>query len=131
MDPITIAIVAALVGGIAEGFAAEAYKALTTAIKKKYGKDSKIAQAIDTVEEEPDFEPNQQALTGRIEQMNAAQDPELVKLAQALIDALQETAKGQEALGKYNINVQNSEVGNIGDHAHIPGGIHFGETKNR
>jgi len=129
MDPITLAIVAALAGGVAEGVVASAYNALKDALKKKHGADSKIVQAVNAVEEEPDFKPNQETLAGRVEQVHAAQDQELLTLAQQLVAALEKTAAGQQALSKYNIHAENSEIGNIGDNAYIPGGIHFGSKK--
>ncbi|MBN2006925.1 MAG: hypothetical protein JXA21_26460 [Anaerolineae bacterium] len=129
MDPITASILAALAAGIAEGIGATAYNALKDAIQRKFGKDSKLSEAITTVEQEPDFGPNQTALAGRVEQTNAAQDPELLKLAQALTTALEKTSAGQQALSKYNIQATDSEIGVIGDNAQIKGGIHFGNKK--
>jgi hypothetical protein len=136
MDPITGAILAALAAGVVTGVTevgkkllVDAYDALKAAIKKKFGPDSKIAQAVAKVEEEPDYEPNQADLAGRVEQTQAAQDPELVKLAQALLDALKDTDAGQQAISKYN--VQDSQAGVIGDRAHVEGGVHFGAPKKR
>ena len=128
MDPITGAIVAALAAGVVSGateigkkLLVDAYDALKAAIKKKYGEDSKVVQAIADVEEEPDYQPNQADLAGRVEQTQAAQDPELVKLAQTLLDALKDTPEGQQAISKYNINVQGGQVGVIGDARHDEG----------
>jgi hypothetical protein len=133
MDPITGAIVAALAAGVVSGatevgkkLLVDAYDALKAAIKKKYGEDSKIAQAIADVEEEPDFKPNQDTLSGRVEQTKAAEDPELKQLAQALLDALKSTPEGEKIVSKYHIQAKDSEIGVIGDHAHIEGGIKFG-----
>ena len=127
MDPITASILAALAAGVTEGLAADLYKALVGAIRRKFGKESKLAQAVDAVEEEPAFEPNQTALAGRVQQANAAQDEELLTLAQELRTALEQHAEGRQAVGKYNIQIHGGEVGIIGDHAHIEGGLHFGK----
>jgi hypothetical protein len=136
MDPITAAILAALAAGVVAGatevgtkLIVDAYEALKAALKKKFGPDSKVVEAVNTLEKEPDFKPNQEALAGRVEQVKAAADPELVKLAQALVEALKTTAEGQQAVSKYHI--QDSQVGVVGDKAHVEGGIHFGETKKR
>lgn len=132
MDPITGAIIAAATAGVTElGKKAivDAYNALKARIKDKYGADSKIVKAVDAAEEEPEFKPNQAALAGRVEQTNAAQDEELQKLAQELLDALQKSETGQQALSKYNIQATNSEIGVIGDNTKIEGGIHFGKKK--
>ncbi len=68
-------------------------------------------------------------LTGRIEEVKAVEDTELLKLAEILAKALQNTAEGRDALKTTNIKVANSQVGVNGDSANINGGIHMGETK--
>lgn len=123
MDPITAAIVAALAAGVAEGAGATAYKALKEAIQKKFGKDSKLAQAVEIVEDEPEFEPNQATLAGRVEQAEAVKDEELIKLAQQLLKAVEETAQGEKILSKYDIRVDGGQAGVIGANAHVEGGI--------
>lgn len=133
MDPITLAIVAALVGGlaggVAEGAVGSAYEVLKDALKRKHGNDSKLVQAVNTLEGEPNFEPNRTALAGRVEQAKADKDEELLVLAQQLTAALEKTKAGQQAMAKFHIQAENSEIGNIGDNAHIEGGIHFGSRK--
>jgi hypothetical protein len=136
MDPITGAIVAALAAGVLGGVTevgkkaiVDTYEALKAAIKRKYGEESKIAQAVSAVEDEPDFEPNQQALAGRVEQVDADEDPELEELAHKLLEALEETSQGKEALSKYNIQIEGGQVGVIGDHTEVKGGMHFGSSK--
>ena len=131
MDPITGVIVAALSAGVA-GKAGEmvfknTYEALKTAIRKKYGKESKVAAAVLALENEPDFKPNQEALAGRIEQVHAAADSDLLKLAEALTATLQKSAEGRAALAKYHVIIQDSQVGVVGDNTRVEGGMHFGK----
>jgi len=120
MDPITLAIVAGIAAGLAPGVAAgtkkvseqvivDAYTGLTDLIKRKFADNSKIVQAIDTVEEEPEFEPNKLALQERIKAAKANEDPELVAVAQDLLDKLNEKPGGQQVIqhiqniyGNYN-----------------------------
>lgn len=139
MDPITTAIVAALSEGVA-GMATQAtevgkmmvkdtYDAIKKAIQKKFGDDSKVIKAVTELEKEPDFKPNRDALAGRIEQADAAADKDLLKLAEALMAALQKTTEGRSALSKYNVRIENSQVGIVGDNAHVEGGLHFGDKK--
>jgi hypothetical protein len=126
MDPITGAIVAALAAGVAEGLAGDAYKAIKAAIKKKYGEDSDLAEAVEKLEQKPESAGWKEEVAAQVQATNAAQDSELLALAERLIAALEETAAGQQALSKYSIQMQGSQVGVIGDHAHIEGGMHFG-----
>ena len=128
MDPITGAIIAALAAGVAEGVASEAYKALTGAIKRKVGARSDVAEAVEKLEEKPESEGRKTMLAEEVADANLAQDEELVRQAQGLIAALEETKAGQQALGKYNVQVQDSQVGVIGDHTKVEGGIHFGNS---
>jgi hypothetical protein len=130
MDPITSAIVAFLAAQIPEAgkvVVKDAYNALKTAIRNKFGQSSKVDEAVQTLEKEPDFEPNRTALAGRIEQARATEDTDLMKLAKVLTEALSQSAEGRAALSKYNVTIENSDVGVIGDHAHIEGGMHFGK----
>ena len=66
----------------------------------------------------------------RYPQTDAVQDEEIINLSKKLLAALEETEQGREALGKYNIHAENSEIGNIGDNANIKGGIHFGKSNS-
>jgi internalin A len=128
MDPITGAIVAGLVSGAAEDLAAQAYQTLTAAIKKKHGKDSDLAEAVEKLEQRPESVGWREELETQVQATDAARDPELLALAERLITALEETRAGQQALGKYNVQVQDSQVGVIGPNAKIEGGIHFGPS---
>ena len=131
MDPITSAIVAALsagaVGKVGEMVFMKAYETLKAAIRQKFGSESKVAEAVAVLENEPDFKPNQEALAGRIEQVQAAADNDLLQLAEALTAALQQTDEGKVALKKYKVTIQNSQVGVVGDNAQVEDGIHFGK----
>ena len=131
MDPITGAIVAAVSAGVA-GKAGEmafksAYEALKTAIRKKFGSQSKVVKAVSELENEPDFKSNQDAFAGRMEQVRAAADSDLLKLTKVLTVALQQTDPGRTALAKYSASIHDSQVGVVGDNAQVEGGIHFGK----
>jgi hypothetical protein len=128
MDPITGAIVAGLASGAAEGLAGQAYQTLTAAIRRKKGEDSNLAEAVDKLEQRPESPGWQEEVATQVQATDAAQDPELLALAERLIAALEETQAGQQALSRYNIELEDSQVGVIGDHAHVEGGIHLGDS---
>lgn len=105
MDPITLAIVAAVTAGItasagkvAEKAVLDAYEGLKGLIKKKFGGDGKVPKAIAEVEEEPDFKPYQEGLKTRIEAAEVHKDPEILKAAQSLLDLLQHQPAGAQAI---------------------------------
>jgi ElaB/YqjD/DUF883 family membrane-anchored ribosome-binding protein len=126
MDPISRAITAALAAGATAGPAADAYQALQAAIQRKHGPHSDLAQAVDKLQQRPNSAGWKEELATQVRVTHAAQDPQLLSLAQDLIAALKETPAGQQALGKYDIQVQGGQVGIIGDRAHVQGGMHFG-----
>ncbi len=137
MDPITGAIISALSAGVAGGVTdvgkkviVDAYNALKASIKKKQGEDSDVVEAVEKLEEKPESEGRQTMLAEEVADAKLTKDKILVKQAQELIAVLKESAAGQQALGKYNIQAVDSEIGVIGDDAHIEGGIHFGSNRD-
>jgi len=103
MDPITAAIVAGIAAGAASGTTETAkqaivdgYNGLKGLIRRKFGEDSKIVQAVAELESEPDFKPNQEALAGRVAQVKAEQDEELLKAAQELLEQVKAQPGGEK-----------------------------------
>ena len=136
MDPITTAILAALAVGVSSGatevgkkLIVDAYDALKAALKKKCGVESDVVEAVEKLEEDPESKARQAVVGEEVADAKLLEDLELTKLAQALMDALQNTLEGKQAVSKYNIQAENSEIGVIGDNADIKGGIHFGSKK--
>jgi len=139
MDPITTAIVAALTAGIAGAASSatevgkkvivDAYDALKAALKKKFGDDGDLVEAVEALEKKPESTGRQTTVQEEVAAANVADDPELKQLAQALIEALQSTPEGKKAVGKYVVDARGAQVGVIGDGAKVDGGMHFGETK--
>ena len=137
MDPITGAIVTALAAGVLSGVTevgkkaiVSTYEALKQAIQKKSDAGEDVIASIKSLEQKPESKARQAVVAEEVDDADLSQDPDLVKLAQELLAALKETEAGQQAVSKYNLHIENSEVGNIGDHAHIEGGIHFGGKKD-
>ena len=137
MDPITLTIIAAITAGVAQGVSkvgeqviVDTYQSLKNAIRNRFGEESKIIKAVNNLEEEPDFKPNQEMLDARLEQTKANTDTELVKLAKQLAEALKSSSKGQEAISKYNVDAKWAQIGVVGDHAKVEGGINFGSGKS-
>ena len=102
MDPVTQAIVSAVAAGItgrvtdvAKQAVVDAYNALKGALKKRFGDDSKIVAAVNELEKEPDFEPNADAVAGRVAQVKADEDEEILAAAQALLDKLKAQPGGE------------------------------------
>jgi hypothetical protein len=122
MEPITFtAIVAALSAGVATGAGkvvetslVDAYNGLKNALKRKFGEESEVVKAVDTIEEDPNSGWRQGMLNERLEQARADQDPEVRKAAEGLRDLIESHPGGeqhvQNAIGSYQAQV-------MGDHS--------------
>jgi hypothetical protein len=136
MDPVSAAILAGLAAGVASGagdagkkLIVDAYEALKTALKQKFGTDSDVVEAVGHLEKKSEAPTRQAGVEAEVKAAKAHEEPEVLAAAQALLAALKETAEGQQAVGKYQIDATNAQIGVIGDQAHIEGGINFGEPK--
>ena len=95
MDPITAAIVAALAAGAAVGAAevskqaiTDAYAGLKAIVQRKWGVDSDLAQALDSLESKPDSSGRQETLAEEVAAAQADQDAEIVAAIRALEEKL-------------------------------------------
>jgi hypothetical protein len=114
MDPITVAIFGAL-GKISADAISGSYQALKAAIAKKYGVDSDVSKAIDDVEKKPDSAGRKETLKEEIATAKLGEDPELVKLAETLIEKIKELDKAgnttsQNITVSGNVDFQTSNV---------------------
>ena len=105
MDPVTLAIVAAVTAGvttgagkIAEKVIVDAYEGLKGLIKKKFGQESKVVKAITDLEGEPDFEPYETGLKHRFEAAKVNEDHEILRSAKALLEKLEEKPEGVQVI---------------------------------
>jgi hypothetical protein len=110
MDPITTAILAALAVGVVGGATevgkkaiVDAYDALKSIIKKKFGSDSKIVKAVTDLEGEPEFEPYKMGLQQRVKSEKIDQDKDILEAAQALLHAVSSQPDGRQTIQ----NIQN------------------------
>lgn len=127
MDTITGALVTAATSGLTKvGTSAivDTYNGIKTLIQNKYG-NTDLPDAVEKLEQKPDSQSRQGMVQEELETAGADKDQEMLELVNQLIESLKETPEGQKAIGKYNLNIQNSKVGNIGDHAKIKGGINL------
>jgi hypothetical protein len=95
MDPVTTAIIAAVeagansaAGDLAKKALVDCYDGLKALIKKKFGSDSDVAEAVDKLEKKPDAAGRRQTVGDELQAVNAGTDPELLAAAQALLDQL-------------------------------------------
>ncbi|MGF6408868.1 hypothetical protein [Paraburkholderia sp. MM5482-R1] len=96
MDPITTAVIAAVSAGasseITKKAIAESYDGLKALLKKKFGSDSDVADAVDKLEKKPDAAGRRQTVEDELVEVNAGDDPDLLAAAQALLDQIKATS---------------------------------------
>ncbi len=67
MDPITTAIVAALVSDLSKTAIKNSYNALKNALKKKFGSESDLIEAVNGLEKKPDSKGRKATLQEEVE----------------------------------------------------------------
>jgi hypothetical protein len=137
MDPTTL-----IIGALAAGAAAAAKDTASQAVKDAYAGLKALIQrrfaekklptgemVLTEYEEDPDVwkKPLESALV----KTETHQAEEVLEAVEVLKQALEQTPEGREAVSKYILNIQNSEVGVIGDNATVEGGIHFGDVQKK
>lgn len=105
MDPITATIVAALVAGASAGLTdvgknaiIDAYEGLKTVIKTRFGRQSRLAEAIVSLENKPDSQGRQATLQEEVAEAQADKDDEILAAVKTLADMLAE--HGDERIQK-------------------------------
>lgn len=95
MDPVTMAIISAVeagansaAGNVAKKALVDCYDGLKALLKKKFGAESDVAEAVDKLEDKPDAKGRRQTVEDEIVAVKAGADPELLAAARALLDQI-------------------------------------------
>ena len=97
MDPITTAIMAAL-ANLSKDAIKDGYNALKAAFKKKFGSESDLVDAVEKLEKKPDSEGRKATVQEEIEAAKVNDDPDIIRLAQDLLDKIKEQPGGQQTI---------------------------------
>jgi hypothetical protein len=122
MDVILTAIIAAL-GNLSQTVVKDSYEALKAVIRRKFGKESDLGDAVDKLEKKPTSTGRKETLKEELVAAKADQDTEVIQAAQALLDKIKELPGGQQIIQQTVTGNQNifSATG--------PVTITFGQTK--
>jgi hypothetical protein len=113
MEPITFtAIVAALSAGVATGAGkvmenalVDAYQGLKVTLKRKFGDQSEVVDAVDKLEQKPDSEARKALLQEELEAADADEDDEIRQAAEKVRELIEAQPGGeqhiQHAVGSY------------------------------
>lgn len=94
MDPITLAITTAL-ANLSQDLIKDAYTAFKAALQDKYGVNSELVEAVDKLEEKPESKARQAMLQEEVASSGAGQDPDLLQVANTLIEQLKVLSGGK------------------------------------
>ena len=103
MDPITTAILAG-VANLSKDVIKDGYDTLKAAFKKKFGEKSDLVNAVDGLEKKPDSEGRKATVQEEVEVAKVNDDPEMLQLAQDLLDKIKEQPGGQEIINQTQTN---------------------------
>lgn len=111
MDVITTAIIAAL-AALSKDAIEDSYNALKSALKKKFGSQSNVVDAVEGLEKKPESEGRQATLQEEIANARVNDDTEIVRLAQDLLNKLQNQSGRQQTINQTQTNtVSGNTVG--------------------
>lgn len=116
MDIITTAIIAAL-AALSKDVINDSYNALKSALKRKFGSDSDVVNAVEGLEKKPVSKGRQATLQEEIETTKVNDDVEIVQLAQELLNKLKDEPDGQQIINQTQINTASKNT--------VSGDFHF------
>ncbi len=91
----------------------DCYGCLKTGLKKKFGPESDLVDAIDKLEKKPDSEGRKATVQEEVEIAKVNDDPEIKSLVQDLLNKIQEESGGQQIVNQTQTNTV-SGIGSIG-----------------
>ena len=107
MESITNKITQAIVEGLAnlsKDAIKDGYGALKGVLQKKFGDKSDLVDAVDKLEKKPDSEGRKAILQEELEIAKVNDDPDIIQLAQDLLDKIQEQPGGQQTINQTQSN---------------------------
>jgi hypothetical protein len=87
VDPVTTALITAL-GSLSQEVIKDAYAAFKAALQDKFGVQSQLVDAVNSLEEKPESKARQAVVQEEVASSGASQDSELVGLANRLREEL-------------------------------------------
>ena len=114
MDPITSAIVFGMAGNFATDAVKAIYQALKNTLKKKYGSDSDLVDAIEKLEQKPNSKARQDTVQEEVASAKALNNSEILKLAEQLLDKVKEQPGGEQVITQTISNVKYAATSGTG-----------------
>ncbi|MCI5219304.1 MAG: hypothetical protein D3914_08975 [Candidatus Electrothrix sp. LOE2] len=90
------------------------YSRLKELLRSKFGAQSELVEAVRQLERHPDSAARKDVLAEEPAKVGAEKDEEIIKAAEAL-----------RQRGRSQVDARGAQIGVMGDHAEVKGGIHF------
>ncbi len=126
MDPITAALAAGAAAGltgVASQAVMDAYAGLTSALRERF---PKVEVNIEALEARPASEPKQASLAEELKELQADRDAELMRLALALVEAIEREAPQAAASAGVDLERVKAEFLNV---QRVSGAVRFREVE--
>jgi hypothetical protein len=95
----------------------DAYEALKTLLKTKFGHDSKVMKAVEELEGTPESEGRKATVQEEVTKVHADQDPDIQQAAQAVLNQINAQPFGvqhiQQAIGSYIAQADRGSTANV------------------
>ena len=102
VELIANALAAALSAGVAAGSTdvakkaiSDAYDALKSLLRRRFGEGHEVSQSVEKLEAKPDSPARKQLLTEELAATTAGEDPEILSAAQSLLDLVSAMPQGE------------------------------------
>ena len=105
MDPITTAIVTTLANETIKAGVKGAYDGLKAVIHRKWGETAPVSQAITAIENDPASKAQAGVLAEKVEAVRAAEDIDVSKALERLVEALKAHGIGGEVAANIQTNI--------------------------
>jgi len=103
MDPISTALISAL-AALTEPVVKDAYNGVKMLIHRKFGADSGLTTAVESLEQRPESKGRREVLVEEVAAAKAQQDSELLDAAESLIEKIESQPEGKQIV--YNVAQQ-------------------------
>lgn len=103
MDPISTALISAL-AALTEPIVKDAYNGVKLLIQRKFGADSRLTTAVESLEQRPESKGRMEVLVEEVAAAKAQQDCELLDAAKSLIKKIESQPEGKQIV--YNVTQQ-------------------------
>lgn len=104
MELIFTEVIVGALANLSKDAIMDSYNALKAGLKKKFGEESDLVDAVNGLEKKPDSDARKATVQEEAEIAKVNDDPEILRLAQDLLNKIKEQPGGQEIFNQTQTN---------------------------